>query len=177
MNDDVRALIEAYIFAAENPVELDQIAKVAGLTRLEAAEVVSAIQKEYQGGHHGVELVHLAGGYSFRTKKEYGKRLAEAPGVGRRSRPLSRAAMETLAVIAYRGPVTKAEIEAIRGVNSEGAIETLLERGLIKEAGRKPVPGRPVTYAVTNLFLQLAGIDSVRDLPSIEDSSTPQLQG
>lgn len=168
VNDDVVALIEAYVFAADGPVTLEQVARVAGITPLEAAEVLSSIQQEFASPRHGIELVRVGGGYCFRTKKEYGKLLADAPQVGRRPRPLSRAALETLAVVAYRGPVTKAEIEAIRGVNSEGAIETLLERGLIKEAGRKPVPGRPVTYVITNLFLELAGINSPSDLPPID---------
>ncbi|HHV78130.1 MAG TPA: SMC-Scp complex subunit ScpB [Firmicutes bacterium] len=167
MEPNTVALIEALLFVSNRALTIGEIAKGTGLTELEVADALESLEKELGSPHHGIALVRLGGGYTLRTKKEYGEKLLMNAAFTREARGLSRAALETLAIIAYKQPVTRAEIEVLRGVKCDGPLETLLERGLIEEAGRKRLPGRPVTYATTPLFLELLGLNSLKELPPI----------
>jgi segregation and condensation protein B len=161
--DDVRA-VEATLFAAAEPMAAADIALYVG-DRVDVKAALAALQDHYAG--RGIELVERGGRWHFQTA-------ADLAHILRReredSRKLSRAAVETLAIIAYHEPVSRAEIEAIRGVQiSKGTLDVLMEAGWVRPAGRREVPGRPLTYATTQEFLSHFGLKSRRDLPGIDD--------
>ncbi len=161
--EDLR-IVEALVFAAAEPVEESAIA--ARLTKgSDAKAALAEVQRQFAG--RGVNLVRVAGRWMFRTSPEMAWLLARDD---QEKRKLSRAAIETLAIVAYHQPVTRADIEHIRGVSvSKGAIDALLEAGWIRLRGRRRAPGRPVTYGTTSNFLIHFGLDSVGDLPGVEE--------
>ena len=163
MTDDQRA-VEAALFAAEEPMTIADIAAYVGeATDVEAA--LAALSAHYGG--RGVELVERGGRWHFQTAPDLAHILRRERDEARK---LSRAAVETLAIIAYHEPVSRAEIEAIRGVQiSKGTLDVLMEAGWVRPAGRREVPGRPLTYATTAGFLAHFGLQSRRDLPGIDD--------
>lgn len=161
--DDIRA-VEAALFAAEEALSVQDIADHVG----EGVDVAAALQ-ELQGHYagRGVNLVERGKRWHFQTAPDLAHILRRERDEVRK---LSRAAIETLAIIAYHEPVSRAEIEAIRGVQiSKGTLDVLMEAGWVRPAGRREVPGRPLTYATTATFLQHFGLNSRRDLPGIED--------
>jgi len=167
---DLPPLLEAYLFVATEPV---QPAEVARLLHVEAAAVEEAFEDMANAYarriNSGLHIVRIAGGYQMATRPYLAEgiaRLLAAPG--QKSR-LSKPALETLAIIAYQQPVTQAEIEAVRGVNADGVLKTLTERLLIQETGRKEVPGRPFLYGTTPDFLHYFGLNTLDDLPPLED--------
>ncbi|WP_448500947.1 SMC-Scp complex subunit ScpB [Sphingomonas sp.] len=162
-DDDLRA-VEAILFAAEQPLSIDDIA--AHLGRGEGVRaLLDRLSQEYAG--RGVQLVRRGDRWHFETAPDLAHVLRRDREDSRR---LSRAGVETLAIIAYHEPVTRAEIEAIRGVQiSKGTLDVLMEAGWVRPAGRREAPGRPLTYATTPGFLDHFGLDSRRDLPGIDD--------
>ncbi|MBF6568997.1 MAG: SMC-Scp complex subunit ScpB [Candidatus Binataceae bacterium] len=161
----LKAIIESLLLAAGEPVALARFVAVLESVPKEAIkQALSTLALEYANGARGIVLEEVAGGYQLRTSPEHAfyvrKLLAAKPP------RLSRSLMETLAIIAYRQPITRPEIEQLRGVDSGGVLETLLERGLTKIAGRKEAPGRPIVYATTSEFLE---VFSLRDLGSLPD--------
>jgi segregation and condensation protein B len=163
LGDDIRA-VEAVLFAAPEPMTADDIAEHVGDgTRVKAA--LAELQSHYAG--RGINLVERGGKWHFQTAADMAHLLRRERD---ESRKLSRAAVETLAIIAYHEPVSRAEIEAIRGVQiSKGTLDVLMEAGWVRPAGRREVPGRPLTYATTGAFLTQFGLESRRDLPGIDD--------
>ncbi len=161
--DDLARAVEALLFASEMPLAADDIAR-----RLEVADVteaLTAIAARHAG--HGIELVERGGRWHFQTPADLAHLLRETRESARR---LSRAGVETLAIVAYHEPVSRAEIEAIRGVQiSKGTLDVLIEAGWIAPAGRRQVPGRPLTYATTPDFLTHFALSDRRDLPGIDD--------
>ncbi len=157
-------LVEAVLFAAEQPLTLAEIARHAGLD--ESVVPHLAVLADHYAGR-GIELVERGGRWHFQTAADLAhilRREREEP------RKLSRAAVETLAIIAYHEPVSRAEIEAIRGVQvARGTLDVLMEAGWVRPAGRREVPGRPLIYATTSDFLSHFGLSSRRDLPGIDD--------
>ena len=173
---DLRAdqlrLLEALLFAASAPLDDDSIAQ-----RLpqgaDVAGLIDELAEHYRA--RGVNLVQVAGGWTFRTAPDLGPRLKLEQVV---SRKLSRAAIETLAIIAYHQPVTRAEIEEIRGVVvSSGTLDVLMEAGWIAPKGRRETPGRPVTWATTDAFLSHFGLADRSDLPGIDELKAAGLIG
>jgi segregation and condensation protein B len=163
LDDGLRA-VEATLFAAEEPLSPADIALHVG-TGIDLAAVLAELQGHYAG--RGVELVERGGRWHFQTAADLAYILRREREEGRR---LSRAAVETLAIIAYHEPVSRAEIEAIRGVQiSRGTLDVLMEAGWVRPAGRREVPGRPLTYATTPDFLTHFGLESRRDLPGLDD--------
>jgi segregation and condensation protein B len=169
--EELKKIIESLLFVAEDPLTAHTLSKAAG--NQEIATVRKALDEliaEYRERDGGFFLAQVAGGYQFRTTPEntqWIKRLIQ-PNAPR----LSKAALETLAIIAYKQPVIRADVERIRGVDSGGVIRMLLERKLLRVLGRKEIPGRPLIYATTKLFLQVFDLKDLRDLPSpkeIED--------
>ena len=160
----LRAL-ECLLFVAGRPVALSQLAEALEVEGEAVVELAGLLAEEY--AQHGLQVQRVAGGYQLCTRPEY------ALVVSRLHQPrrvrLSKAALETLAIIAYRQPVTRPEIEAIRGVQVEGVVETLLQCQLVQELGRKPTPGRPMTYGTTEQFLREFGLYSVEELPRLPD--------
>lgn len=169
----LKTIAESLIFAAGNPVSLRRLSEVIGVTPAEVKQALSLLHQEYRASSRGIIFAEVAGGYQFRTapdNAEYVKALLqEKPG------RLSRAALETLAIIAYRQPITKLDIEAVRGVTIDGVLHSLLTKNLIHEVGRKDVPGRPWVYATTSQFLELFGLNDLSDLPPLPDIHEPSL--
>ena len=163
MDDSLRA-VEAILFAAEEPMSVADIALHAG-AGADVPALLAELQGQYAG--RGVELVERGGRWHFQTAADLAYILRREREESRR---LSRAAVETLAIIAYHEPVSRAEIEAIRGVQiSRGTLDVLMEAGWVRPAGRREVPGRPLTYATTQDFLTHFGLESRRDLPGLDD--------
>jgi segregation and condensation protein B len=177
MNDfEIKPILESIIFVSDTPVQLETLVEILTESSKEAIlEEIHRIQKEYEEDFRGLELVEVAGGYQFRTKPrwaEWIQRLKKAKAVR-----LSRSALETLAMVAYRQPIIRPEIEAIRGVDSGWVLRTLLEKGLIKVMGRKDIPGRPIVYGTTQAFLELFSLNTLSDLPTLKEivpSSVPE---
>lgn len=161
--DDIRA-VEAVLFASEAPMTVSDIKDHVGAD-VDVASALAALADQYGG--RGIELVERGKLWHFQTAPDLAHFLRRERD---ETRKLSRAAVETLAIIAYHEPVSRAEIEAIRGVQiSKGTLDVLMEAGWVRPAGRREVPGRPLTYATTATFLQHFGLQSRRDLPGIED--------
>lgn len=162
----VRPMLEAVLFASGDPLALERLCEILdGPNRSEVGAALEAIKQGLI--QHGFRLVEVAGGWQLRTAPEYQavvKRLF-------RQRPhrLTRAAVETAAIVAYRQPCTRQEIEAIRGVDCGGVLETLIERRLLKILGRREVPGRPLVYATTQEFLELFGLKDLKSLPTLSE--------
>jgi segregation and condensation protein B len=160
----VEGAIEALLFVASEPLEAKRIAKLTGEDERAIALALQTLEERYSEG--GIVLRHIAGGYRFATSSAV-RDVVEAYLLPPKT-SLSTPALETLAIVANLQPVTKSEIEAIRGVNSDSVVNTLLERGMILEAGRKDVVGRPMTYKTTAQFLESFGLNSLDDLPQME---------
>jgi segregation and condensation protein B len=157
-------LLEALLFAAPEPLGADELAQYLG-PEPDIPSLVRELAETYEG--RGVTLVRVAGGWTFRTAPDLGPELRRERVVMRR---LSRAAVETLAIVAYHQPVTRAEIEAIRGVAlGRFTLDRLMEAGWVRPAGRRDTPGRPLTWATTPGFLVHFGLDSLKDLPGIDE--------
>jgi segregation and condensation protein B len=179
-DDATRTALEALIFAAAGPATVAQLRRA--LPKLSASELaaqVKQINEELVRDGRPYEIVEVAGGYRFRTRPEFGD-LILAAQPERRTR-LSRPALETASVIAYRQPVTRAEIEDLRCVDCGAVIKSLMDRSLIRIVGRRDAPGRPVLYGTTPHFLETFGLKSLRDLPELreiaefyEEHGTPQ---
>ncbi len=167
-------IVESVLFAAGAPVCLKKLVEILeGPSATTLTLAVELLKDEYGAGMRGIQLHEIAGGYQFRTAREN----AQWVRALFREKParLGRAALETLAVVAYKQPVTKAEIEAIRGVDVDGTLSTLLARRLIKIAGRKEAVGRPLLYATSAEFLEAFQLKNLRDLPSLKElGSTPE---
>ncbi|NIO03612.1 MAG: SMC-Scp complex subunit ScpB [Proteobacteria bacterium] len=164
----LRPAIESLIFSSEFPLKIESIRDILEESDKKRIEgVLEELHREYQNPDHGFELVRVAEGYQFRTKSRYAEWIRRL----RRTRAprLSRSSMEVLAIIAYKQPIMRAEIEAIRGVDSVSVIRTLLERRLIRILGRKDVPGRPMVYGTTREFLQFFGLKNLSDLPTLRE--------
>ena len=171
--DHLLSVVEALIFASPDIVYLDKLAH--GIPRVPKRRIEGAVRvlaERYREEGRAFELVEIAGGYRIMTRPEFFPYLARM----KRRREMERltpAALESLAIIAYRQPVTKAEIEAIRGVNSDAMVRTLLDRKLIKVTGRAEIVGRPLQYGTTVRFLDTFGLPSLEDLPQLEEVEQP----
>lgn len=159
--------LEALLFAAPGPVAAEDLAAALGV-EIELVRLgLEALTGEYRRPGRGIQLTVVAGGYRLFTRPQYHAYIKEllSPEVPR----LTRAALETLAVVAYRQPVTRAEVEAVRGVKSDATLRTLLERGLIEEKGRKEALGRPILFGTTPGFLEYFGLADLDSLPALEE--------
>ena len=163
------AQIEAVLFLAVSPVPSGELQSVLGVSGGEVSSALSELAAHLEGGH-GLVLRSVAGGWILETNPHFAEVLALFRDTSRRGRVrLSRAAVETLAVISYNQPVTRSEVEELRGVRSERVIETLLSHGLVRIAGRKKASGSPLLYRTTPRFLELFGLEAIADLPSLEE--------
>ncbi len=177
--EDVKSIVESLLFVADGPQTLQRFGEVLeGVDKETVQAVLNELQAECETQRRGVRLVEVAGGYQLRTAKVNADWVKKFLG-GRPAR-MGKATLETLAIVAYRQPITKAEIEAIRGVDVDGVIATLLERNLIRAVARKDVPGRPFLYGTTPEFLQLFNLKDLTHLPTLKEMdeiSLPEIPG
>lgn len=164
------AALEAVLFAAGEPMETDRLAEALGVTAEEITAAAGALMTALEESGSGLQLLTLGESWQLTTRADFAEQIRAALEV-KRNTPLSNAAMEALTIIAYNQPVTKGFVERVRGVDSGSVVNTLVERGLLEEAGRIEVPGRPVTYRTTAHFLRTFGMQSLADLPPLPTSS------
>jgi segregation and condensation protein B len=163
-----KAIIEALIFVAGEPVTLDSIIKATDLQKSEIKQLADELIAEYRAKNSGILIVEIAEGYQMVTNPDFSAWVKKFKNINQTGR-LSQPALETLAIIAYRQPITRLEIDQFRGVNSDGAVKSLLDKRLIKIVGKKETPGRPFLYGTTKEFLQYFGLKNLSDLPPIND--------
>ncbi len=167
---EVVSLVEALLMVADHPLSVKEICAVIGAD-VKGADVVRAIDvlnQHYEASDRSFRIRHIAGGYRIFVQPEYSPWIRKLYAAYKQER-LSRAALETLAIIAYKQPITKIEIEDIRGVSCDGVLKNLFEKGFIKIEGRKEVPGRPFLYTTTSQFLDYFGLASLDELPRLEE--------
>jgi segregation and condensation protein B len=176
-NIETRKIIEALLFASDQPISLNTFKTVLGekAKDLDIKSIIQEIADEYKTKDSPFEIRYIAGGWQFSTKKEFAdwiKKLYK----GRTTLRLSNSALETLSIVAYKQPITRSEIEEIRGVESSGVLDTLLERRLVKILGRKEVLGRPMLFGTTQDFLRHFGLSHLSELPSLEEFIKEEMQ-
>jgi len=165
----IKGILEAILFTSDKPVTLDQfVESIETISRHEAKQALTELSDEYIENDRGIMIMEIAGGYQMLSNPSFATYLREFYKTKVKEK-LSRPALEALAIIAYKQPVSRVDIELIRGVNSDGVANHLLSKGLIKITGRKEVPGRPYLYGTTKLFLEYFGLKSLKDLPTLED--------
>jgi len=165
---NIDAVIESLLFVSGDGITLSYIAEILEISEAEVRKYVDKLKDFYKQNSRGIEIVEYDGYVQLKTPEEnflYVTKLAES----KRKQPLSPAALEALSIVAYHQPVTRSSVEFIRGVNSDGPMSRLIERGLIEERGRLDAPGRPILYGTTKEFLRSFGLSSLSDLPDIED--------
>lgn len=166
---ELKGILEAVLFVSPEPVPVVRLVTLLGsVTKTEVEQALAGLQRDLEQEGRGLQLAHIAGGYRLVTKQEYApwiKRLEKAKAAPK----LSRSALESLAIIAYKQPVVRGEIEEIRGVETSGVLRTLLERKLVRIVGRKEVPGRPIMYGTTRFFLEHFGLRDLSELPPLRE--------
>ncbi len=174
---ELSGLLEALVLAAPEPVSVETLARVVGRPPAAVAAALAALERRYREEGRGIRLQEHRGRWQWVTAPEASPFIRRLLGMTGGER-LSRAALETLAIIAYHQPVTRAQVEAVRGVDCTGVLQTLLMRGLIEEVGRAEAPGRPILYGTTDRFLQTFGLRSLADLPPLpENGHRPEGDG
>jgi segregation and condensation protein B len=167
--NNLKSAVEALIFVSEKPITLEQIKRVLGnLDSLSVSKIIEELKAEYVTQNRGLRIVEIAGGFQMITCNSFApflKKLFKS----RSSDKLSKPALESLAIIAYKQPLTKAEIESLRNVNVDGVMKSLIDKSLIRVCGRKKIPGRPFVFGTTREFLEHFGLKSLQELPKIED--------
>ena len=169
------ALVEAILYLESDPIDEGAIARICGLSKDIVKAALDNLSGRYEAADCGLELSRIGGGVMISAKREYWENLKERYGKKSEGK-ISRAAMETLAIVAYSQPVTRAEIEKIRGVSADNMIRLLLEKGLVREAGKKDIPGRPVMYGTTKEFLKLFHLNSIAELPKLSESDIEKFE-
>lgn len=161
------ALIEAILLLESDPVELRRLASISGLPAEATRDAIEQLRQALEADGHGLEIVEIGGGYAFAPRISLWEKLRERYGKSSENR-LSKAALETLAIIAYSQPITRPEIESIRGVSADGMIRLLIARSFIREVGKKEASGKPVQYGTTREFLKAFRLSTISDLPKLE---------
>ncbi len=169
--NNLQASIEAVIFASGDPVPLDKLSMVLEISSEKLNEVINIIQDKFDDENSGICLMRFKDSVQFVSKSEYVDTVRKVLEINK-SAPLSNAAMEVLALVAYNEPVTKAYIEQVRGVDCSGVLGNLIQKELIEERGRLELPGRPLLYGTTENFLKCFGISSIEELPEIPKSDS-----
>ena len=164
--EKTKAIIEAILFAAGRIVKINELILVLEKNEEEIHTIIKSMQEDYKVNNRGIEMIQVEDGYQLATKKDLYEYIY--PILDKRTKPnLSTAALETLSIIAYNPRITRAEIEAIRGVSADACVYKLLEYGLVEEAGKTDLPGKPMSYKTTDEFLKMFGYSSLKDLPEL----------
>jgi len=175
MDDNIKAVVEALLFSSEKPLMVDQIRKVLdNLAADQIKEKILELKDEYERSNRGMRIYEVAGGYQMITSPVFATFLRKLYKGPQSADKLSKPALETLAIIAYKQPLSKLEIESLRKVNVDGVIATLMEKNLIRITGRKKAPGRPKVYGTSREFLEYFGLKSLEELPKIDNFPLPQ---
>ena len=175
-SEDLKKIIETLLFITDRPVKPSRLAEVAENTDARRVrEIIHELQEEFAAQNRAVQIVEIAGGFQMATKAEYGRWVRRLYNE-KMTTKLSNAALETLAIIAYKQPITRAEMEAIRGVDVAGPLERLLERSLVRVVGKKDTIGRPMVYGTTDEFLRLFGLNKIAELPDLQTFAAKTLQ-
>ncbi len=169
------AIIEAILFLETEPIDLRNLARISKLDKDVVLQALEELQARYSREEHGLEVAELGGGFVLTPKKELWDYLKDRYG-RKKEEKLSRAALETLSIIAYSQPMTRAEVENIRGVSASGMIKLLLDKGMIREVGKKDLPGKPIQYGTTKEFLKAFRLSSISDLPKLEEREQDRFQ-
>lgn len=168
MNSELSSIIESLIFSAESALSTDRLCEL--LNEFERAEIKSALAEMvayYQGRGGGFDLVEVAGGWQFRTRPAFHSYITRH--IKTRISKFSQSSLETLAIIAYRQPITRAEVEHLRGVDCGGVLKSLLEKHLVRILGKKDIPGRPLIYGTSKEFLEIFGLKDLKSLPTLRE--------
>jgi segregation and condensation protein B len=164
----LKAILEALIFVSGTPLPLERMKEIVGAaTKRDLQRLLDEMVEEYRKGERGFSLVEVAEGFQFRTRTEHAEWVRKLMKI--KTSTLSQPALETLAIIAYRQPVVRGDIEKVRGVDSGGVLRTLLEKKLVKIIGKKDVPGKPLVYGTSKRFLEVFGLKDLSQLPTLKD--------
>jgi segregation and condensation protein B len=169
------ALLETVFYLESEPLDEASLARISGLGPEIIGQALETLRERLQRPEAGLELIQISGGWTISPKKDFWETLRERYGK-KNDQKLSRAAMETLSIIAYSQPVTRGEIESIRGVAVDNMMKILLEKDLIKEVGRKDVLGKPIQYGTTKEFLKVFRLNSIADLPKLDDMESERYE-
>ena len=167
-NINISAVIEAILFASGEPIEEEKLSEAAGITKQELDEAIETLRTKYEAEGSALSLLKLENAYQLAAKEDYAPFIKAALEIKKNS-VLSPAAMEALTIVAYNQPVTKGFVEQVRGVDSSGVVNSLVEKGLLTEAGRLDLPGRPIAYKTTDSFLRAFRLSSIKDLPELPE--------
>jgi len=171
---EIKSVVEALLFALEGPLTLDDFSRaIENVDNRQIRKALEELKEEYNANRRSYTIRRIAGGYQLVTLPQFAEYIRKLKDTTKQT-PLSRAALETLAIVAYRQPATKGQVEEIRGVASDGVIRNLLEKKLIRIVGRKQVLGRPLMYGTTARFLDYFGLGSIKELPKLEDFEIPE---
>ena len=173
--DKETALVEAVFYLEGEPLNAEALARITDLSKEVVTEAIERLRERYKNADSGIELEQISGGWVITPKKELWSFLRERYGKKSEGK-LSRAAMETLSIIAYSQPITRGEIEAIRGVAADNMIRLLVERNLVKEVGKKDVPGKPAQYGTTKEFLKFFRLNTIADLPKLDETESERFE-
>lgn len=161
---EIKRIVEAILFSSSRPISLRKMQEITGKSREEILKIIEELRREYE--HRSFQIMEIAGGFCLYTKPEYSEYVKKVKGD--KKLRLSKSAMETLAIIAYKQPITKAEINKIKKISCDWTIKVLIEKGLVKPIGRLNLPGKPFLYGTTQKFLEIFGLKSLDELPKPE---------
>ena len=169
---EYKAVVEAMLFAHGEPISASRMAEILEIDVSLVQQALEKLRDDYDSGDRGLTLLQMEDRWQLATKPRFGEPVRKLLDT-RRNTPLSQAALEVLAIIAYNQPVSRSFIEQVRGVDSSSTVSTLMEKGLIEEAGRLDLPGRPVSFRTTDVFLRTFGLESLSQLPSLHEDDLP----
>ena len=172
--NEVKAALEAVLFAHAEPLSTERLAGILEIEEPLCEKLLVALRDDCEASHRGVQLIRLEGAWQLATKESCGEAVKKARDT-RRNTPLTPAALEVLAIIAYNQPVSRSFIEQVRGVDSSSVVQTLLQKNLVEEAGRLDLPGRPISYRTTDVFLRSFGLSSLSELPELHEQAPDAL--
>ena len=162
------AAIEAVMFAYGDPITIEKLSEASGVDAETCVKLVDRLEQQYNVRESGLRILRINNGFQIAARTEYADNIKKALET-KKQQPLTQAAMETLAIVAYNQPVTNAFVEQVRGIDSSSVMRNLVERGLLEEAGRLDLPGRPISYLTTDTFLRCFGLSRIEELPPLPD--------
>ncbi len=162
------AAVEAIMFAYGEPITIEKLSEASGIDEETAVKLVDTLERQYNVRESGLRILRVNGAFQIAARSEFADSIKKALET-RKQQPLSQAAMETLAIVAYNQPVTNGFVEQVRGIDSSSVVRSLVERGLLEEAGRLDLPGRPISYRTTDNFLRCFGLSRIEELPPLPD--------